>query len=254
MRILGIVCILLFPMCLLSQDLEETKLYLKSGEIYRGILMNHNDTSEIRLKTRAANELIFQKAKVDSMTQTKVPKDLYLIESKQRHYKENGYSFQANLGILAGNDRFGGTNLAFHGAIVNSWVFNPHFSMGLGGAFQEDPYGNASKPRLPLFLNFRGNLLKANLTPYASGSIGWIMPWLIKKNDFPNVNSFEGGRFYQFGLGIRNSFSPKAAYFVEMGFASGRLSEFEETWNPDIVEREVIRTSGRWFLKAGFQF
>lgn len=247
------ICLFLLPITAVSQKLEETQLFMLNGKVYRGLHINNKDTSKIRIKTRIGNEKLINTGKIDSINRHQVEKTLYQTKEGNTHYQTRGYTLMANLGLLAGRDNSDKAKAALQGELIHSWVFNPHLSTGIGVSLRSfnSPFGE--RPRLPLFVNVRGNLFKNNFTPYATASYGKVMPWLL--NSSSNIRdrskSFESGRYYQFGLGIRNAFHPKLAYYLEAGYASGRLKQVQER---NRIKREFQIDADRFFLKVGFQF
>ncbi len=238
-----------------AQTIQETVITLKDGSVIKGIKMETNDTATLRLKTRAANELVFQKTEIKNIRHQKVSKSLYHTEEAQTHYKKTGYAFFGNIGLMLGKGNFNNNLIGFNGEIINSYVINPHFSAGIGLASQH--FGTGISPYFPLFINARVNLFKKNFTPYLTGSVGWNTPWLIDKAQYDNVKAMQGGRFYQTGIGIRNAFNPHAAYFIQIGFFTNRLKTLEEEigrWGSEVKKVENIYTRNRITLKVGFQF
>ncbi len=245
------------PGILSGQTVQEKVLHLEKGEIYRGMIIPNGDTATIRLKTRSANERIFKKENVDRTKIREVKASYYQqkgVLSEALAIKK-GYSLFTDIGILLGADRTGGAQLGLNGELINAYVVNPHFSAGIGAA-SHHYFGDFTF--LPIFANAKGNLLKGDFTPYANASYGLSLPWLIEKQEYPLVSKFEGRRFYQFSLGIKNFFRDRVAFFFEVGMASNRMKatrKFEPgPDNDNVVKEELIYTKNRIAVKFGFQF
>ncbi len=153
---------------------------------------------------------------------------------------------------MLGQSRYNDFKLGFSTGLINSYVFNPHFSAGIDIAsnFYSTSPGYLY---LPIYVNATGHLLKANLTPYATASFGWSAPWLNKKSDYDNVKDFEGGRAYRLGIGIKKFFKPQVAYFFEIGVMSDRLTVAKER-RGDFTAQQETYTKNRVKVKFGFQF
>ena len=178
MRMCLIVAFLLFPLITHSQTIEEDVIQLKNGEIYRGTLMETRDTTQVRLKTRAGNELLFPKAEIESIKQHEVSDNLYMTEESLKHFRKSGYTVLGNFGGMVGKNQANDPEVGLHAEVINSYLFNPHLSAGLGMAYHQF---SSTFPFSPVFVNVRGNLFKKNFTPYATASGGVSTPLLIKE-------------------------------------------------------------------------
>jgi len=253
LRLFGFIILVSLSAFIHAQEIEEDIVYLENGEIYRGTIMEPGDTSVIRLKTRAANELIFESENIKKIKSEQVSQEVYQNQEIEKDmYTQKGYALGIDFGFLPGQSRYNEFKLGFSTGLINSYVFNPHFSAGISVAshlYSDLPVYQY----LPIYVNATGHLLEANLTPYATASFGWTAPWLNKTSDYNNVKDFEGGRAYRFGIGIKRFFEPEVAYFFEIGVTSDRLNVVKES-RGDFTAQQETYTKNRIQVKFGFQF
>lgn len=255
MRILFCLVLILITLFTKGQSVDESVIYLKNGEIFHGLILKSKDTTQMRLKTRAANERLFDKSQIDTVEVHQVDKAVYQVDSLHHYYQNSGYSLSTYLGMLLGEDDASDLAVGLNTSIINAYRFNAYFTAGIGVASHQFPQ---DFNYMPLFAHFKSNLLKDNFSPYLSLNLGWNAPWLNDKSDYPFVKKFEGKRFYQMGLGIRNWFSEEVGYTLEVGFASHKMEaqqENSQTWRPINLEEQVrIYTQNRVIFKFGFIF
>lgn len=164
--------------CLTSvrgQSLTEV-LYLKNGSIIRGTIIEQVPNESIKIQTSDGS--IFAYPMVDVLKITK--------EQAINNYSNNNVSFQrtmfrnnyaAQRGYKGFADFGGGFGVNYWAggfvglATSHGYQFNPYIFLGAGVGFNYD-FGNKSI-FIPVFADFRYNVLNSNITPIFGTKIGY---------------------------------------------------------------------------------
>lgn len=122
-------------------------------------------------------------------------------------------------GILEGeaNKTFGQFQLV-NGIQYNAWFYG----LGIG----IDYYGD--KRTVPLFLDVKADLKKANKTPFVYADAGYNFSWLRDgdKMDFWGTDyKTRGGLFYETGLGYKFTLKNKMAFGLSAGYSFKQQKE-----------------------------
>ncbi len=92
-RFFGFIILVVLSVFVHAQEIEEDIVYLENGEIYRGTITETGDTSVIRLKTRAANELIFKSENIQKIKSEQVSQEVYQNREVEKDlYNQKGYT------------------------------------------------------------------------------------------------------------------------------------------------------------------
>jgi hypothetical protein len=228
------ICLLiaaLLPFSLASMAGNEDVLYLKSGNIWRGQIIEYNDsicrihlatdsvltitTAEIQMKDRISEDYPLE-YEYDLTTRKYIA-----IERSVRYYyfRHPGFflQWQTNIGLIDGMR-------IVMGCRINTW-----FALGLGigaeyGATLSTPAGASrlsysgapgfvyNSGYTPIFVYLTGDILKTRITPFYSLEAGYYMPWYKNLQTNPDDGAIEppysyytnyGGPTAGGGIGLR---------------------------------------------------
>ena len=272
-KIIAIVfaAIFVFNQGSFAQEGMEDVVYLKNGNVYRGIIIEQVPGESIKIKTIGGNVFSVMIAdlqkitKEDKIEAPKPPRPEYgnhdythkffynKGDSTRQQFprKKRGYFCQSQLLIEAVQ---GGVR------IVNGYRFNRFAQLGVGiGAdfviasptelFRNIDGDGFRGNYLPLYLYFAGDVLKTKVTPFYAFEAGYA--WRVGGGgDFPfgggfNSSNIRGGIMGGAGLGVRFNTKRKVNFslLLNANFKNIRYNERYETFdvngNPVIVERRV---------------
>ncbi len=210
-----------------AQENMEDVVYLKNGNVYRGMIVEQVPGESIKIRTIGGNEfnvLITELAKItkeekfqDAQSAPRVNEFDYYNRGYWKpwksdtsragyHRKKRGYFFQSQILFEAVQ---GGVR------IVNGYRFNRFAQLGVGvGAdfviasprlfFSGLPDGYQGN-YLPVYLYFGGDFLRSRVTPFYAIEAGYA--WAFGNRDFfpfnDNRSNLRGGVMGGAGLGVR---------------------------------------------------
>lgn len=131
---------------------------------------------------------------------------------------KSGYKGFVEAGYTVGLGDFGMGRVCF--TTSHGYQINPHFFVGVGAGVSY--YHEGSFVNVPLFANFRGTILKGNITPYIDFKAGYSVVDLSGFYCAPSVGC-------RFGIGKRTALTFSMGYEVQLAEVSYRY--YEESVN-----------------------
>jgi hypothetical protein len=235
-------CCMLFPLYLSAQGQEVDAVYLKSGEIYRGVLEDHDDEDLITLQTLCWNTLVFHRGDVDHISRemVNVPKD-------GRNVPSSGYFNRTDLGVLIGTGN-NEKNTIFSVQMVNGYQISHRFYPGLGVGI-----GFYEQAVLPLYADLSLQLGRQVISPFVRGSIGYALPVEDPPEAWGVRTKNRGGQMYAAGIGtfIRLNSHNSLSFSLVYRFQSLK-SVTTQDWSDDVLNLD--KQYNRIALRIGFVF
>jgi hypothetical protein len=232
-----------------AQEVEkEAAIYLKNGNVIRGRLVMSMFDNYMTVKTSETDHMEIGYDKIDRIVFGKdvvKPKDTI-----PPFYLKPGFMHMTEAGLIAGNND-NGEGTAYSISTVNGYRFNPYFGVGLGIGI--DGYNRITM--MPIFLSFRGNLKKSNVTPFYFLNAGYSAAWENDNLEWIEYDYVRGGFMLQPGLGYMFAFKNMAMYF-NLGYKiqqSEIAYNFQNGWaTPTEIQEE--RTRKRLTMSIGIAF
>lgn len=187
--ILFSIFISLFPFLLHSQNNYNDVVYLKNGEIRKGIIVERVPSESLKIKTSDGSIFVFKMENISKITKELIQENISINNKSRDNFinKSNTNSDKKNNQIEFGYDygtiesyTIGGVNTASNmGRIklnfIRSHKITPTFSVGMGTGLRF--YFSSEYLLLPLFTDFRIKFPKLKLfdskvIPYAGVSAG----------------------------------------------------------------------------------
>jgi hypothetical protein len=236
----------------LAQRKTQEVIYLKNGSVIRNVYdMQHAD-SLIRVTTREGSVFVFGPGDIQKMSR----------EFGLRLYKEKGYLFEFDFGILSGRESirnsFGfntyqGAVTSFSFAVVNGYRFNRFAGVGLGVGIDGYQEGVIT----PLFVRGTGYLLKARISPVyvLDAGYGFYSPVLNGRTDNRNGMTFHyrGGFMGNAAGGVQVFLGRDVALYMMAGY---RMQDYRYEINSERTESSLDQRIlfRRMSLRMGFSF
>lgn len=237
--VVSFLVLMLFPVLLFGQAKMQDVVYLKDGSILRGEIIEQTSNESLKIEIAGYNILVIQMEEVEKITQERPP--------KARMFKEEGYVNFTGLDYLPGEL---GSAIRFQ--MVNGYQIDPNFSMGIGIG-----YTNYNDPlsAIPLFLDLKYKLLKANTTPFLYLKPGYSFSLLMNESGETNnrneIESHKGGRTINAGIGLNFIVNENIGWYFSLGYSRDNLS-YKEMQNIRTVETEI--TYSRVMFGFGLTF
>lgn len=234
MKTLRIILLTIFTLAAFTfyssaQEGMEDVLYLKNGNVYRGLIVEQVPGDNIKIRTIGGNVFTVQISEI-----LKITKEDKIIEPRPQtsrfddyspfynrwhgigdsskakfRTKKRGYFFQSQLLI---------ENIQGGIRIINGYKFNRLAQLGVGigtdfvfstplrrftGGIDRDNYSGAY---FPLYLYFAGDFFNRKITPYYAFEAGYA--WTFRNSELPFSGGFDnseisGGAMGSAGLGLR---------------------------------------------------
>jgi len=225
-KIFTFILLLAFSMLANAQQSFQDVVYLKSGSIIRGTIIEQVPNVSIKIETADKNVFFYKIDEIEKITKEPFPNAR--SSSVSNSGITNGYCGIINIGYGFGigenSEGINSLNLDF----INGFQLFPYFSVGLGTGvkvwFIKDI---TEKPILiPAFVNLRGHFLKGNISPYLGIDLGYC--WEVS----PVTQGL--GLLFSPTLGVSFKVGNKSRISLGTGYSMIRFSDIDETasmWN-----------------------
>lgn len=224
MKKAAISLLLLAPLLLVSSWVSAQApaspdiLYLKDGSMIRGTLVESIAGSHVRFKTLEGDVRQYPMSEVDR-TKIAGKNNRPVLE-----LKGIGYSHSTNVGLMVGNNGYGGS-IGPSLQTINGIRIGPHWSTGIGTGLEDFSYG----PQIPLFAHGRYALLKGDVTPYFDGMAGYSFSLGNNRVYYDFAEETSGGITAGIGAGVRFMVGSRTGITVGMGYRFQRVER--RYWN-----------------------
>ena len=194
---------------LYGQNFEDV-VYLKSGSIIRGIIIEQVPNKMIKVQTKDQNVFVLKYDEIEKMTKENLQIDKSMKPDKENNHKKSGFinisevSFCPGIGTVnAGKISVKNNDYSFGLRTVNGYKINQHLTVGIGVGF--DKYKNLSL--LPLTCDVRASILKGVFSPVFNANFGYAF----------GLNSTEGSLVLNPTIGLKRSITKGIAYTFNLG-------------------------------------
>lgn len=228
-----------------AQKRTEDVLYLKNGSILRGKIKDLS-ADTISIEILGGSVFVFPASEARGISR----------EKKLSRYKESGYLFVVETGILTG--RSPGNSLNRADEIINSFTlqcingheFRPELALGIGAGI--DSYHSFTT--FPVYLRLSGSFPQVNkkISPMyiLDGGYGFQSRLFNSNNMFSNSY---GGIMLNPAAGVRMQLGNKSSFILNAGYRLQKGSKANFFGAPGDGVREKV-TFNRLSVRAGFMF
>lgn len=232
-----------------AQGIEkEAAIFLKNGSVIRGNLVMSMFDDYMTVQVNETDHMEIRYDKIDRIVFGK--EEIKPTDTIPPFYLKPGFMHMTEVGMIAGNND-SGEDPAYSISTVNGYRFSPYFGAGLGIGIE----GYSRITMMPVFLSFRGNLRKSQVTPYYFVNAGYSAAWKNDNIEGINYDYVRGGFMLQPGLGYMFALKNMALFF-NLGYKIQQSSiayNFESGWaSPTEIQEERIRR--RLTMSIGIAF
>ncbi len=193
-----------------AQNYQEA-VYLKSGSVVRGTIIEQQPNVSLKIKTADGSIFVYPMNEVEKITKEE--------RTNRRSEKSNrirtdvkGYRGLVEVGTIV-NFRASGTAIdkgAFSATTSHGYQFNPHVFLGAG--FGLDYHAAGKRLFIPLFVDLRTNFLDTNITPFWGIKAGYSIG---SKKAYNKVST---GAYFNPTFGVRFILNRQSAMNVAFGY------------------------------------
>lgn len=206
------LCIVVGAAYAQAQQHQQDEVHLKNGSIIRGIIVEQVPNVSIKVNTADGSVFVYAMDEVARIAKVaaKSPKRMRTGDSPL----SAGYRGIVETGFALGVGDFAADRITLNS--VHGYQFNPHFFAGLGTGARY--YYDSSSFVVPVFADFRVNLLDRKTSPYLAVGIGY---------SFDANSNFEGfGLLVNPSVGISFAVSKKSVMHVGAGYELQRAKAY----------------------------
>lgn len=238
-----------------QQNMEDV-LYLKSGKVVRGIILEQNNNG-VKILVLGRYKFIYATSEIDKMTKepstsnytyTKTSTRPTVAPVEQKPVSPSGYYglIELGYGMQVGDKGYDIGKFNF----INGYRFSPHFSAGIGvglryyayDVFEENFFGYSDLIEtggIPVFLDLRAHFSKGNVSPYLVLNAGFTF----------DSQMFEPNLMISPGAGVKIKVSRKSSFLVGISYdiQEYTLYDFEQE---SLLDEKLTNVS----LNLGFSF
>jgi hypothetical protein len=226
-----------FPALMRGQEVDH--IYLKSGSVIRGQILEIDLNDHVKIQDLCGNIWYYKSAEVEKITSEAFESG---AENGNRGAFGPGYVNMTSLGFLAGSS----SNMQpapFSLVMVNGWRNSAGLFLGagLGIEFLNTNY-------LPLFLDMRYDITGTDVVPYLVLKGGYSLPISRGYSEYDVEYAYQGGALLAGGLGLKIRTREHFAWDIELMYRYQQASSTEAySWNKqeyqytDIYNRIEIR-------------
>jgi hypothetical protein len=227
----------LTPMILVGQEMDH--VYLKSGSVIRGNILEIEPSDHVKIEDQCGNIWNYRIEQVEKISSEpfKGPSGM----GKSPGFG-TGFVNMTSVGFLAGSS----SNMQvapFSLLMVNGWRSAPGIFAGAGVGIEF-----LSTNYLPLFLDVRYDLWGRDVVAYISAKGGYSLPLATDHSEYDIDYAYEGGPLYATGIGLKIRTRNHFAWDIGLMYRYQQTSYTEKyDWNDqeydytDIYNRIEIR-------------
>lgn len=238
-KFLGIIILLVITASNILQAQELDHIYLKSGSVLRGQILELVPQDHVKLQDRCGNIWYYKMIEVERITSEPFVDGGF---SKSREGFKSGFVNMTSIGFLAGSSN-NARVAPFSLVTVNGWrsPAGLFIGAGIGVEFLTTNY-------FPMFLDLRYDLTGKDVVPYLVVKGGYSLPGRSDYSEYEVDYSYQGGGLAAAGFGLKIRTRAHFAWDVELMYRYQKTSRSEAyEWNmqdyiyTDIYNRIEIR-------------
>jgi hypothetical protein len=194
---------------LYGQNFEDV-VYLKTGSIIRGIIIEQVPNQSIKVQTKDRNVFVLKYEEIEKITKENLPTNILIKPDPENDYKKSGFinisevNFCPGIGdVKVGLISVKNNDYSFGLRSINGYQLNHHWTLGIGVGF--DKHKNASY--IPLTFDVRASILKGVFSPVFNANLGYAI----------GLNSTEGSIVFNPSIGLKRYIKKDIAYTFNLG-------------------------------------
>jgi hypothetical protein len=220
---------------------QETDLvYLKSGSVIRGKILEIEPVDHVKIEDMCGNIWYYKIAEVEKITSE--PLKSSKGQARQSIGFDAGFANMTSIGFLVGSS-YNAQVAPFSLLMVNGYraPIGLFAGFGTGVEFYSTTY-------MPFFLDLRYDILGTDVVPYVMAKGGYGIPLASDRSEYDYSYEYYGGPLFGAGVGLKIRTRKHFAWDIELMYRYQETSYMESyDWNnqeydyTDIFNRIEIR-------------
>ena len=224
-----------------AQDVDH--VYLKTGSIIRGKILEIAPEAYVKIEDLSGNLWYYKISEVEKITS-----EPYATGQKRSQDPigfESGYVNMTSIGFLAGSSN--NEQVApFSLLTVNGYRTSSGFFAGIGTGIEF-----LSTNYMPFFLDLRYDLLGEDVVPYLVAKGGYSVPLKREGSSYETDYTYSGGPLLGVGVGLKIKTRRQFAWDVSLLYRYQETS-YKETYGWNNQEYEYTDVYNRIEIRLGF--
>jgi hypothetical protein len=221
-----------------AQTSGENAVFLKSGSILYGKILEENPGKNLKIEIVGHNVLVLPFDDIEKITR---------VETRSSTAEYKGSPIE----ISPACSFYGGSKNSQGFTVISSYCFPFHLSTGLGLGVEKFNYHV-----MPVFAEVKYSMMCSHVIPYFYGHFGYAFP-LSKSSSDVNSDINHGGILAAGGIGIRKNFARQNAFIFSVGYRYQKLrtnSDYTYYWGSPDYSVEKIDQLNRISITIGLLF
>ena len=241
-----------------AQSQTEDVLYLKSGSVIRGKIVDQLTTGKLKIELLGGSVFVFATSEIDSIRKESSLKN-QVKEIQHNYYrKDRGFRNMTEIAIIYGvnfknnPDNNNQDDIGLSLQTINGYQIWPY--LFVGGGVGIDRFITYQQTFSPFFLRISSEFLKRKVTPYVYLDGGYSVMWKQPSNDYETNVKNVGGAYVAAGGGVRIYTRSRASVILSAGY---KMNMSSSNWNYtyDYYENySISRTYQRFVMNIGVSF
>lgn len=203
-----------------GQDTDH--VYLKSGSVIRGKILEIEPVDHVKIEDMCGNMWYYKIAEVEKITSEPFQPD------KRKEQKsigfDAGFANMTSIGFLVGSS-YNAQVAPFSLLMVNGYRSPIGLFAGFGTGIEF-----FSTSYMPLFLDLRYDIIGTDVVPYVMAKGGWGVPLSSDRSEYDISYEYAGGPLFGAGIGLKIRTRNHFAWDIEL------LYRYQETSYTEIYE------------------
>lgn len=203
-----------------GQSVAQDVVYLKNGSIIRGVILENIPNKSIKIETADRSVFVYQTDEIEKLATEIIPEKKESPLTNQGF--QPGYKGIVELGFQTSVKYLGTDRFILN--IINGFQVSPYFSFGFGTGLQY--YRDVEAYLVPVFIDFRANLMIQKVSPYLALGLGYSYD---PKYDFSGV-----GFLLTPTIGVCIAVSGKSKVYAGIGYEMQKMEyhSYQNDWLP----------------------
>jgi hypothetical protein len=243
MKVLALVFLLLisFSSQLVAQEVDH--VYLKSGSVIRGNIVEIEPVDHVKIEDLCGNIWFYKITDVEKITSE--PFEQIVGNKSQGPGFDAGFVNMTSMGFLAGSAH-NAQVAPFSLLMVNGYRSAHGFFAGVGAGIEF-----FSTSYLPLFVDLRYDLFGSDVVPYLVAKAGYSVPLSSDRSEYDISYEYTGGPLAGAGIGLKIRTMPHFAWDIELLYRYQETS-YKEIYDGNNQEFEYTDIFNRIEIRLGF--
>lgn len=239
--LLNLVLIILSSPLLLGQ--EKDHVYLKSGSVIRGKILEIEPVDHVKIEDMCGNIWYYKIGEVEKITSE--PFESELRADKASIGFDEGFVNMTSIGFLVGSS-YNAQVAPFSLLMVNGYrsPMGLFAGFGTGVEFFSTTY-------MPLYVDLRYDLIGTDVVPYVIAKVGYGVPLASDRSEYDISYEYSGGPLYGAGIGLKIRTREHFAWDIELMYRYQETS-YKEIYDWNNQEYDYTDIFNRIEIRLGF--